>query len=191
VHTSHNSIIISNAILFQYTQITHERGISNIHMLALPPIKALFVQCLYFLCACQPFLKPFVTHLNILAPPLSIASISAAVHANLAYSFPNSLRSKYSPFSGSTGPKDAPVSLPTPTAPWCVRVVFSGPCCCACWRYVAKVFGRECSVEAGCTAGVWSTSVLKLLVLDVVHMGKRWIRSRRTCGSCAFAEEPD
>jgi hypothetical protein len=89
---------------------------------------------------------------TVVAPPLSIASISASVHGSLANFGSNSDRSKNSPDGASTGPRDAPEALPMVAN----DRPFSGPCCCACWRYSANVVGSECEGEAGCAWGVWS-----------------------------------
>lgn len=76
-------------------------------------------------------------HPYILAPPLSIASISALDHADRRNRAGSSLRSKNSPLCGSTGPSECPEWLPI--APNVVLWFmpgppFSGPCCCAFWR---------------------------------------------------------
>jgi hypothetical protein len=48
-----------SAILFQYAQITHERGISNIHMLALRPSKPFLYNAFYFLARASQFFDIF------------------------------------------------------------------------------------------------------------------------------------
>lgn len=61
------------------------------------------------------------------APAVSMASISARsmrVRRNRAGS---SLRSKYSPLAGATGPRELPETSPRP-----VLALPRGPCCCAC-----------------------------------------------------------
>lgn len=64
----------------------------------------------------------------VVAPPLSIASISAKVQGSLANFGSSSLLSKYSPVAASTGPRADPGVLPIP----CPSPTFRGPCCCAC-----------------------------------------------------------
>lgn len=58
---------------------------------------------IYRLSACYPFCHP-----NRLAPPVSIASISALVHGVLWNRGGSSLRSKNSPFLGWMEPSSAP-----------------------------------------------------------------------------------
>lgn len=96
---------------------------------------------------------------TMVAPPVSIASISASVYGlrrNLAGS---SLRSKNSPWAAATGPKSRPGTEPTELSVRMLRP--RGPCCCACWRYAEKEGepwpGRAEDGEAGWTEGVWST----------------------------------
>lgn len=69
---------------------------------------------------------------NMLAPPDSMASISASVHEVLAKRAGRSLRSKYSPAEGSTGPSDFPGFPPTKPPYWLEKVRRArGPCCWA------------------------------------------------------------
>jgi len=74
----------------------------------------------------------------MLAPPDSMASISALVHGVRWYLPGSSLRSKFTPLAGSIGPRDAPEWLPIEV----VYVVFNGPCCWAFFLYEAKEPGR-------------------------------------------------
>jgi len=74
----------------------------------------------------------FVVYANMLAPPDSMASISAADHEVLAKRAGRSLRSKNSPDAGSTGPSDFPGLPPTKPPYWLAAVRrCSGPCCWA------------------------------------------------------------
>jgi hypothetical protein len=102
----------------------------------------------------------------IVAPPDSIASISALVHGVRWYLLGSSLRSKFTPLPGSIGPRDAPEWLPMELE----YVVFSGPCCCAFFLYEANEFGRG-SGAAGCVCGVWSSSKIGGLVSGSMDLG--------------------
>lgn len=66
------------------------------------------------------------------APPVSIASISASVYGERLNLAGRSLRSKYSPLAGVTGPSSRPGR--EPNVPSLPMLRPSGPCCCACWR---------------------------------------------------------
>lgn len=106
----------------------------------------------------------------MLAPPVSIASISTWLHGVLLNLIGSSLRSQNSPSFGCTEPSCRP-DLP-PIAPYaCAPARFEGacedpdcwprlmgPCCWAFWRYEAKDSGRESEGAAGWAWGVWSTS---------------------------------
>lgn len=99
-----------------------------------------------------------------LAPPLSMASISAGLHDSLPNLFGSSVRSKNSPSFGF-GEKCDFVD--------CDRE-FSGPCVFAnCSRYCLKDVGREEEGEAGWTRGVWSIDS------GTVRLPIKWMRGVR------------
>ena len=101
---------------------------------------------------------PPMDHAHRLAPPDSIASISACDHASRWKRSGSSERSKYMPSLGSTGPSALP-ALPPMRPPTAGRwMALRGPCCCAFLRYEAKDEGSSWVGEAGCGWGVWSIS---------------------------------
>lgn len=74
--------------------------------------------------------RQFTPQQTNVAPPVSIASISASVYGVRLNLAGRSLRSKYSPAAGVTGPRSRPAT--EPMAPSLRMLRPRGPCCCAC-----------------------------------------------------------
>jgi hypothetical protein len=104
-----------------------------------------------------------------LAPPDSMASISAGVHDRRWKRAGSSERSKYSPLAASTRPSEVPGAPPI-WPPTILSPGFKGPCCWAFFLYEANDSGSASFGEAGCTWGVWSTSAMRLLVIKACHV---------------------
>lgn len=108
----------------------------------------------------------------MLAPPLSIASISAKLHGVRWNLFGSSFLSENSPLPSLIGPSSR--ALRPPIAPYgvcaddaccgaleeddCLWLPFSGPCCVACSRYDANDSGSAEEGDSGWTLGEWSIS---------------------------------
>jgi hypothetical protein len=68
-----------------------------------------------------------------------MASISASVNGARRNRCGSSFRSKYSPFAGTTEPRECPEVAPRPPSPsGADELRPNGPCCWACCRYDEK-----------------------------------------------------